>query len=159
VRVIIYSISYLRATHARRYWRLDQRLDSQESSQGRGIPRIPSQTLHYNPSRQRGFLFRVEGDPRLESGEVNSSSYYNFKRGGESPKVPLLSISLSHSTLGYHRVTPPPWLLMVGTIKRTRWLWFRQIDQICRRLLCVSRLICPSNFGAFREQLHIKYVI
>ena len=78
MRVIIYSISYLRATHARRYWRLDQRLDSQESSQGRGIPRIPSQTLHYNPSRQRGFLFRVEGDPRLESGEVNSSSYYNF---------------------------------------------------------------------------------
>ena len=38
VRVIIRSISYLRATHARRYWRLDQRLDSQESSQGRGIP-------------------------------------------------------------------------------------------------------------------------
>ncbi len=75
VRVIIRSISYLRATHARRYWRFrpEARLTGVESGSG-----YPSQTLHYHPSLQRGFLFRVEGDPRFESGEVNSSSSYNF---------------------------------------------------------------------------------
>ena len=52
----------------------------------------PPQTLPSDPSLQRGSLFRVEGDPCFEPGEVNSSSCYNFKRGGESPKDFLLSI-------------------------------------------------------------------